>query len=465
MPEPPLLAFERGTLVLPATGWDGELARLLEGLFALDARTGNYRAPALCYAETAIRLHRAKIPFRDGVRRFERRRFNFTHKHPPRPYQVEALQKWIAAERRGVVVLPTGTGKSLLACLAIEKAGRDTLVIVPTLDLLEQWRENLKNSFAEPVGVLGGGRREVHSLTVSTYDSALPFMEHQGGRFGFLVADECHHLPSPASQWIARMSAAPFRLGLTATPDRADGGEALLGELLGPLVYARGIEELAGPYLSHYATRQVLVPLSAEEAKEYRHTRAQYLGFARTNDLKFDGPEDWSRFLATCMKSEEGRSAYRAYRRQRSLALSAQSKMEALFDLLRRHRHERALVFTDDNATAYHIAETFLLPVITHHTSGPERRALLDDFRKGTLPVLVTSRVLNEGVDVPEASVGIVVSGSGSVREHVQRLGRILRKVQGKRAVLYELVSAGTGEFHQSRRRRNHRAYQRTAAL
>ncbi|NQZ67176.1 MAG: ATP-dependent helicase, partial [Lentisphaeria bacterium] len=82
-----------------------------------------------------------------------------------------------------------------------------------------------------------------------------------------------------------------------------------------------------------------------------------------------------------------------------------------------------------------------------------------DFFRDGSLPCIVTSRVLNEGIDVPEASVGIIVSGTGSVREHVQRLGRILRPQSGKQAQLYELISAGTGEYYTSERRRQHNAY------
>jgi superfamily II DNA or RNA helicase len=95
----------------------------------------------------------------------------------------------------------------------------------------------------------------------------------------------------------------------------------------------------------------------------------------------------------------------------------------------------------------------------------PERKALLDAFRNGIYPVLVTSKVLNEGVDVPEANVGLIVSGSGSVREHVQRLGRLLRGRPGKQAVLYELVSQNTGEQSINKRRRQHRAYERSAPL
>jgi superfamily II DNA or RNA helicase len=101
----------------------------------------------------------------------------------------------------------------------------------------------------------------------------------------------------------------------------------------------------------------------------------------------------------------------------------------------------------------------FFLPVLTHRTKVSERKEFLDKFRSGEYPVLLTSKVLNEGVDVPEASVGIVVSGSASIREHVQRLGRILRAKDGKQAVLYELVSEGTSEMSVSKRRREHRAY------
>jgi len=117
------------------------------------------------------------------------------------------------------------------------------------------------------------------------------------------------------------------------------------------------------------------------------------------------------------------------------------------------------LLFTDRNDAAYELSRRFLVPVITHQTKVTERSAILQGFGDGTYNAIVTSRVLNEGVDMPDASVGIVISGSGSVREHVQRLGRILRKKGDKRAVLYEIVAGGTAEEHTSRRRRDHGAY------
>jgi superfamily II DNA or RNA helicase len=149
----------------------------------------------------------------------------------------------------------------------------------------------------------------------------------------------------------------------------------------------------------------------------------------------------------------------RAYRRQRELAWAASGKFDCLEHLLHVHRNDRTIVFTQDNATAYAVARRFLVPIITHQTKVKERSETLEFFREGRYRAVVTSKVLNEGVDVPDANVAIVISGSGSVREHVQRLGRILRRKGGKSATLYELVSARTGETSTSDRRREHAAY------
>jgi superfamily II DNA or RNA helicase len=125
-----------------------------------------------------------------------------------------------------------------------------------------------------------------------------------------------------------------------------------------------------------------------------------------------------------------------------------------LADLLAQHHPARTLIFTDDTAMVYHISRAYLIPAITHQTPVKERHAILQRFRTGEYPVVVTSRVLNEGVDVPDASIAIVLSGTGSPREYVQRLGRILRRREGKLAVLYEVVAEATSEAQVSRRRR-----------
>src|SRR5437763_5227158 len=171
-------------------------------------------------------------------------------------------------------------------------------------------------------------------------------------------------------------------------------------------------------------------------------------------------PGSWCQFLFQAHRSAEGRQAYLAYREQRALALAAPAKLNLLERLLDRHNGDRVIIFTHDNATVYTIARQFLVPVITHQTKTKERREILLRFNSGAYPIVATSKVLNEGVNVPEANVAIILSGSGSVREHVQRLGRILRKSGDKEAVLYEVVTRGTVEEFTSSRRRQHDAYE-----
>src|SRR4029453_4256145 len=153
-------------------------------------------------------------------------------------------------------------------------------------------------------------------------------------------------------------------------------------------------------------------------------------------------------------RSGGGRRALLAHREARAIAFGTAGKLRVLADLLAQHAGARTLVFTDDNAMVYRISREFLLPAITHKTAVKERHDILQCFRTGEYPVIVASRVLNEGVDVPEASVAVVLSGTGSQREYGQRLGRILGRGEGKLAVLYEVVAEAPSEEQISRRRR-----------
>jgi superfamily II DNA or RNA helicase len=452
------LRFNSGTLELRGTVSEVEAAA--GGLGQWDPRASCFRAPAMAYAVAVRRLIQAKIAYEDEARAYEVLEDGARAHLEPRHYQREALEAWRRADNRGVVVLPTGAGKTLVATLAIDLRRRSTLVIAPTLDLVRQWYEVLGRAFPGlEIGVIGGGEYRVAPLTVTTYDSAYLHMEHLGARFGIVVFDECHHLPGESYALAARSCLAPFRLGLTATPERADGREALLEELIGPLVYRRDIVEMSGKYLSEYETRRIVVNLSPAERAEYDAERGLYLGFLRSQGISMGSPTGWTDFIIRSSSSREGRRAMKAYQRQRAIAFAAPAKLEALDHLLHEHRRDRAIVFTQDNATCYEVSRRFLLPAITHKTKVTERSEILKGLAAGTYVAVVTSKVLNEGVDVPEANVAVVISGSGSVREHVQRLGRILRPREGKRAVLYELVTAETSETFTSERRRDHVAY------
>ncbi len=450
------LAFFAGTLEIHGLPAD---TALLPDVCCWDPRSACHRGPASSYAAVALMLHRRREPWQDDARAYGVLDADLRAHREARPFQRDAISAWQASGCRGVVVLPTGAGKSHVAVMAIDDRRRAALVVAPTLDLVRQWYDLLRSSFGCEVGVVGGGDHRVEALTVTTYDSAWMHMEHLGNRFGLIIFDECHHLPGTSYALAARFCLAPFRLGLSATPERADGREVELDELIGPTVFRRDIDEMSGDWLAEYETVRVVLDLSPAERAEYDASRARYRDFVVANGIRMGGPNGWGRFLRAACRSSEGRAALAAFRRQRELAFTASAKLDYLEHLLHLHRDERALIFTDDNATAYAISQRFLVPVITHQTRVTERSRILERIRDGRYSAVVTSRVLNEGVDVPDASVAVVVSGSGSVREHVQRLGRVLRKRGDKRAVLYELISADTSEQHTSERRRDHVAW------
>ncbi len=450
------LRFVAGTIELTGVH-DDEIELPVECQW--DVRSACHRAPALAYAPLVLALRNAGIDVEDDARQYVQLDYGLRLRREPRPFQAEAVTAWKRGGGRGVVVLPTGSGKSYVALMAIDDRRRSTLVVAPTLDLVRQWYDLLRTSFGVEVGLIGGGEYDVRPLTVSTYDSAYLQMENIGARFGIVVFDECHHLPGQSYALGAQLCLAPYRLGLTATPERADGRELALEALIGPIVYQKDIVELSGSYLADYETVRMTVDLTPGERAEYESERAVYLAFVRKHGIRMGSPSGWGDFIVRSSRSVEGQRAMKAYRRQKELALGAPAKLDAVAQLLHRHRRERTIIFTQDNATAYRVARRFLVPTITHQTRVKERSEILERFASGDYGAVVTSKVLNEGVDVPDASVAIVISGSGSVREHVQRLGRILRRQDGKRAVLYELISADTAEAGTSQRRRDHAAY------
>lgn len=458
MAESPIqITFEGGSLLLE--GGDAALIEALPGC-RLDPRTGQHRAEARHYRAIVEQLRRDKIAYTDKARTYEPVEWKMTGDREPFPHQTEGMETWWRQRGQGIVVLPTGTGKTFLAMLAIRKTARPALVVTPTIDLLNQWYSQLKDAFGTEVGLLGGGSYDIQPLTVSTYDSAYIHLERWGNKFGLLVFDECHHLPGPSYQMIAVGSLAPYRLGLTATPERADAQDSLYPSLIGPIVYRREITQLAGELLAEYRTQRVYVSLTPEEERIYRENREAYRNFAWQRGISLGSPNGWQKFIFECSRSAEGRAAFKAFWEQKRVERAPAAKMAKLEELLAKHPNDRILIFTADNATVYRISRKFLVPSITHQTKAKERKKILERFHSGEYSILVTSQVLNEGVDVPAASVGIVLSGTGTTRENVQRLGRILRKYGDKQALLYEVVARGTAEEFTSDRRRQHSAFQ-----
>jgi len=137
-------------------------------------------------------------------------------------------------------------------------------------------------------------------------------------------------------------------------------------------------------------------------------------------------------------------AALAAWRRAHQTAAYPDGKSRVVRSLLGRHAGGRTLIFTPDNATTYAIAVGHGASPITCDTKRRERKRVLEEFTAGGIGALVSAQVLNEGLDVPEADTGIIVGGAGGQREFTQRLGRLLRPAAGKRARIYDLVTAAS---------------------
>ena len=450
------LRFDRGTILCEGLARDTVLPALCP--LTWDLRVARFRGKA--YAREQVRAvlsgmgfdvsddDKSVGPFAGEPLRVARFR-----EVPLRDYQHAGYEAWRLGTSRGTIVLPTGAGKTRLAIAAMKECEVPTLVLVPTRVLLHQWREAIGAFYEGFVGALGDGQRLLQGVTCATYDSARRWMPQLGNRFGLLVVDEAHHFGSGAWDEALEMCAAAQRLALTATPPR---GAAWFGlaELVGPVRFELHVGDLAGEFLADLEVVEWMVELRDDERVEYERMRAVFLAvWKRFVATMPQGT--WQDFVRACRPSATGRDALRAWHRARKIASWTEGKSDALGLLLSRHEHARVLIFTHDKNAAYEIAREHWIMPITSDISRREREWALAAFRSGQIHALVAARVLNEGVDVPDADVGIVVGSSHGVREYVQRVGRVLRPRVGKRAIVYELVSADTTEVGDAHRRRN----------
>jgi superfamily II DNA or RNA helicase len=382
-----------------------------------------------------------------------------------RPDQEAALAAWERAGRRGVIVKPTGTGKTEIALAAIARHGTSALIVTPLRDLMYQWQRRIRKSLGADAGVLGDARHEVWPITVTTYDSAWIHMKEIGNRYRLIVFDEAHHLPGPSMYESALDCLAPMRMGLTATPERSDGRERLLADLIGPVVYAERLSQARGRTVAHYSVVRVPIYLKETEQEEFdrlsRRIRS-YVARRRREDPAFE----WTKDLAKRSRSDpEAKDILRSYHRKLALLHRSAEKLRIVEDILRLHPHEPCVVFTASNRMALDVSARFLIPALTSHSDKHERNAVLDRFAAGAYRGLAACQVLNEGWDAPEVKIGIVLGGEGGSREAVQRLGRLLRRSNGRPALLYEVVVEETPDVMRARRRNRTDAYQGASRL
>lgn len=385
-----------------------------------------------------------------------------------RPWQAEAFAAW-SATCRGVVEAVTGTGKTRLAMAAIRTLaprGVRTLVLVPTLELQDQWVRSLRREAPElRVGRLGGGGQDdLHGSTVlvATPQSAatLP-LDVPDGAVGLVVADEAHRYGSPV--WARSLPPDfPLRLALTATYERNDDGLAeVLTPYFGPVVFRYGYDR-AVPEGSVAPFAVALASVRLEPGEQDRHDRAD--ARARQLHRQLVGVHGMPReprallaavtaVVAAADAQADGpqERACREYlvrlRERREVAAGASGKLAVCAAAAPALAGGRTLVFTDTvaqaEAAAGLLGRAGLRAEAVHGgLTGDRRRIRLAVFRRGDLEVVVAPRVLDEGVDVPDADVALVLAAFRTRRQTIQRLGRVLRVKPDGRAARLVLASA-----------------------
>ncbi len=367
-------------------------------------------------------------------------------------WQLDALTSWLSCGRRGVVEAVTGSGKTDVAIAATADAlrrGRFVLVVVPSRVLMEQWHGRLRTALpAARIGRLGdSGRDDASScdVLVATRHSAAAYKPVPPGKAGgLLIADECHGLGGG----VLRRALLPQydeRLGLTATLERSDDAVTdLLLPYFGGICHRYGFDQaIADGVCAPPRVAFVGVPLTVAERAEYIATEQQLVSARNHLRQIADMPlEPFGDFLAAVAHLAErdagadGRAAREyldAFSKRRQIVAQTSGKYELLGSLASAIRDaDGALVFTETVRAANHAINRLdplvSIDVITGSTARAQRRDILDDLRVSKLDAVAAPRVLDEGIDVPDANLGIVMSASRTRRQMIQRMGRILRR-------------------------------------
>ncbi len=347
----------------------------------------------------------------------------------PRRWQTEALAAW-SSGFRGVVSVVTGAGKTFFAMqcmLAVWERQPDikVLIIVPTVALMDQWRAALQDELGvsdTDVGLVGGGMRRIErsSITVAVLDSARELASEltSEGQW-FLVVDECHRVASPVNRKVLRGSYVAT-LGLSATPERQydDLFEAVVVPSLGPIVFRYEYQDASvDDVISDFELWNIRVPpSSSEQMKLNKDNRAISMEIKQLQALG-DRTSPYLRNLLL--------------RRSRH-SQRVRSRIVAAIQFVERFKGHRGLVFHESIQSANEIAATLTRRghrARAYHSQleFPTRYQNLLLYVRGQIDVLVACRALDEGLDVPRTEFGIISASTSSVRQRIQRLGRVLR--------------------------------------
>lgn len=362
-----------------------------------------------------------------------------------RQWQHEALHAWKVSGDRGVAAVVTGGGKTIFAYACIldvieRKPATAVVILVPTLALLDQWFVGLTDDLGvagEDIALFAGGRRPakdrpVNLMVINTGRKAAPELASE--KPTMLVVDECHRSASPMNA-LALQGDHVATLGLSATPERDfdDLFNEIVEPALGPIIYTYDYKRArAEGVVSPFDLINVHVPMDEDEQRRYNALTRKLAPLFRQRERGDYIDEALERLL----------------RDRARISNSAHARLPTAVRLIERHRGERAIVFHEQIDAAEVLTASLTRrqhrAAAYHSALGPtHRQDNLRLFRRGEIDILVTCRALDEGINVPDASVAVIAASTSGTRQRIQRLGRVLRPAPGKeRAVVYTIYAS-----------------------
>jgi len=358
-----------------------------------------------------------------------------------RPFQQEAYEAWKERGFRGTIIAPTGTGKTIIAGYAIKTLGEPTLVVCPTERILKMWRERLREKFGLTATAYYGGEKRLGRITISIYNTIAIHHPEIVDRFKFIVLDEVHHVASEVFQRVLRLIKPEHKvMALTATLRREDERHNQIKAVI-PVVYCLDLAEaMRRRLVAPVKVIPIPVSMNRDELREYSEIERR-IGRMKMAAAAAREEDDRKRLEQEVRKLTNMR---------RRILSRLEAKKEAVYKIALKHPGERILVFSESIESIEGLKRYLLergVKAETYHSQKPEhvRDMIFSGWGK-SFQVLLACRALDEGIDVPECGIAVIIASGLSVRQLVQRKGRIMRPREGKIARLYVIYAQGSIE-------------------
>lgn len=359
-------------------------------------------------------------------------------------WQKKALRA--VSKKDGLVVAPTGSGKSLvghIVVLSAVKESKSVLVVVPTKVIMNQWKKDLNellSTYGEKVNTISDGVYNPSGIDIAVVNT----IRDKKLEYDVMVMDECHRYQGEENRKIWTDNRIQKIIGLSATMEEKE--EGLLDYF--PILYEYGIEDAKNDgVINKYVVANREIELTSDERAEYHaHSSkvAEGMNFFNGEMYKAISAIKKRQYPANVI----GADLMKAITARKQVVVKAENKLKEALQLIKGHKNDKIIVFSElieQVETLYElIRDDYRVSV--YHSKHKDREVQLKAFNEGINSIMLCAKALDEGYNLKEANIAIVMSGSSSKRQAVQRIGRVIRPKEGKESIVYQLYAGDTVE-------------------